>query len=252
MQFVKTILLASLLFLSQSCFSQVVNIENKRIYDDTGGWSGRLAANFSAIQTITTLYNLGVRPLVQYKDKKNNLFFIADLSYVASKEQTFSNLGMLHVRYARRIKQSTWKIETYVQAQYNEFQDQQYRVLGGMGLRNKFFDKKGLKMFFGVSALVEQTRLISDSSYLNFTRNSNYLSFHYKPNDQLTLTGATYLQPVVTDLSIYNLSGQYIFLVKLWKKLDWKIEYNHFLDTRNQDDYNPFQQNFLTGIVLSL
>jgi len=32
------------------CFSQVVNIENRRIYDDTSGFSGAVDAAFSAVQ----------------------------------------------------------------------------------------------------------------------------------------------------------------------------------------------------------
>lgn len=44
------VVLIVVLFLSESLFAQVVNIENKRIYDDTSGWSGALDAGFSAVQ----------------------------------------------------------------------------------------------------------------------------------------------------------------------------------------------------------
>ena len=45
--------------------AQVVNIENKRIYDDTVGWSGSIGASFSAVKNQVLLINTSLRPLVQ-------------------------------------------------------------------------------------------------------------------------------------------------------------------------------------------
>ncbi|MBU2019102.1 MAG: DUF481 domain-containing protein [Bacteroidetes bacterium] len=232
--------------------SQVVNIENKRIYDDTTGWSGIINGQFNIVQVNKTLYTIGLRPLVQYKNKKSNIFLLGDLSYVASNQETFSNQGMLHVRYAYRIKSSTWKIETYSQTQYNEFLDQQYRVLIGTGIRDKFFDKNGFKFFVGSSILLERTRLISDSTNLDFARWSNYLSWLIQPNNALTITGSTYFQPVINQFDIYNLSGQYVLKVRAIKNIDIKLEYNHYYDSRNQNDYLPFQQSLLFGFSINL
>ena len=47
--------------------SQVVNIENRRIYDDTSGWSGAFDAGFSAVQNKDLLLNATFRPRLQYK-----------------------------------------------------------------------------------------------------------------------------------------------------------------------------------------
>ena len=43
-------------------FSQVVNIENKRNYDDTVGFNGSIDANCSAIKTKDLIVNLFFRP----------------------------------------------------------------------------------------------------------------------------------------------------------------------------------------------
>jgi hypothetical protein len=46
------------LFIVNNIFSQVVNIENKRIYDDTFGFSGSLDATLSAMKTKDLLFNM--------------------------------------------------------------------------------------------------------------------------------------------------------------------------------------------------
>jgi hypothetical protein len=52
------------LYLNFQIAAQVVNIENKRIYDDTLGWSGTVDASFSAQQTRDLLFSLNFRTLV--------------------------------------------------------------------------------------------------------------------------------------------------------------------------------------------
>ncbi|MCC6701727.1 MAG: hypothetical protein IT221_09385 [Fluviicola sp.] len=81
-------ILVLFLMLQVSVSAQIVNIENKRIYDDTSGWSGAIDGSFSAQQNSALFYNLGLRPRVQYKTRKNYFFVLADLSYTASKSQT--------------------------------------------------------------------------------------------------------------------------------------------------------------------
>jgi len=58
-------------FFIQTIFSQIVNIENKRIYDDTAGWSGNLDASFSYIENKDYFYNLRSNARMQYKTRKH-------------------------------------------------------------------------------------------------------------------------------------------------------------------------------------
>ena len=131
--------------------SQIVNIENRRIYEDTSGWSGSLDGSFSIQQNSKLFYNLGFRPRAQFKNRKNYILAIGDVSYTAAEGQTYANSGMIHFRYARRIKNGPWKWESYTQTQYNQLLDQKNRTIVGSGLRWKFVDTNHIRGFLGTS-----------------------------------------------------------------------------------------------------
>lgn len=63
-------------------FSQVVNIENKRNYDDTVGFNGSIDANCSAIKTKDLIVNLFFRPRVQYKSR--NHYYLIHINFSIS------------------------------------------------------------------------------------------------------------------------------------------------------------------------
>src|SRR5574343_603890 len=110
----KQFVVICLIFFSEFCFSQVVNIENKRIYDDTAGWSGALDAGFSAVQNKDLLLNANFRPRVQYKTPKHYYLFLTDWYYSKGADRVYANTGMAHFRYAYRLqgknatKKSPW------------------------------------------------------------------------------------------------------------------------------------------------
>lgn len=248
----KLLLITSFWLIQYSVYSQVVNIENKRIYDDSLGWSGSVEGGFSVVQNKDLLYNLTFRPKAQFKSKKNNFFLIGDLSYSKSADRLFANSGMLHFRHAYRIKSSTWKIESYAQVQYNDFLDIKRRDLVGAGIRDKFIDKNQWKFFAGTSVLVEnETFLTGDSTQVNL-RSSNYLSWYIQSKNDVRLTGATYYQPSLLQANDQIVSGQYVLGVKMTSKLQLKLEYNFYYDQLPSPGIRAFQFSFLSGFQLSL
>ncbi len=222
------------LLLHGSVLSQVVNIENRRIYNDTTGLSGSIDGNFSAVQNANLLYTLGLRPKVQYKshDKKHYYLLIGDFAYTRSSDEVFANSGMLHLRYAYRIKQSPWKWESYAQAQYNRLLNQRLRSLIGTGIRWKFYDKKGVRFFLGTSAFGEYEEIQPNNQFNTGIRWSNYLSWYIDPNDNFSFTGATYYQPLFSNFRDFRFMGQYALLFKLIKNLKFKVEFMIYHDSR--------------------
>jgi hypothetical protein len=152
-----------LLIISSATFAQIVNIENRRIYEDTSGWSGALDAGFSVTQNSSDiLYSGNLRPRVQYKTRKNHFLLISDLNYAGSNKTTYANSGMSHFRYARRINNSAWKWEAYTQIQYNQLLNQRVRYLIGTGPRWKFIDTNNIRFFAGTSTFWEYEELTED------------------------------------------------------------------------------------------
>ena len=223
-----------------------MNIENKRIYDDSSGWSGALDASFSFIQNKDYLYNLNVKSRVQYKNKKHYFFVLSDFFY-SGGEKVYANSGMGHVRYAYRIKQSGWKIETYAQTQYNQLLNQKSRSLAGIGLRDKIIGKEKIKSFLGSSIFYEYEEIQPNNEFNSGFRWSNYLSWFMNFNN-FSFAGITYYQALISNLSDYRFSGQYTINTKLSKKMRFKAELNIFYDSKPPENVRSNVSSFLIGL----
>ncbi|MBW7868406.1 MAG: DUF481 domain-containing protein [Brumimicrobium sp.] len=190
----KSRLILYFIFLPFFIFTQVVNIENRRLGDGSYGFSGALDLSFSAQKQKDVLMSLNFKPMIQYKfnwrEKKNSsetsnskdslqkdasqvknekeykhlLLLINDLTYTAAKGVKYSDFGMSHLRYSYRIAHSVWEWESYSQIQYNKLLLQKVRYILGTGLRVGIFDikpKEGqyinrqIRMFAGSSVFYE-------------------------------------------------------------------------------------------------
>jgi hypothetical protein len=228
----KQLVFIALVFLAVLPLSaQIVNIENKRIYDDTSGWSGSLDGGFSVVQNGPLFYSANFRPRVQYKTRKNYYLLLSDIAYTGSKSQTYANSGMSHFRYARRIKNGPWKWESFAQVQYNLMLNQKIRTLAGTGLRWKFIDTNNCRFFVGSSLFAEYEELQSDGLINKDVRWSNYLSWFINLKSGFSFTAVTYFQPVLNRMKDVRFSGQYSIGMAVTKRVDMRFEYNIFYDS---------------------
>lgn len=242
------------------CFStraQIVNIENKRIYDDSAGISGSIAANFNAVRNQDLLLSAGLKPLIQYKTPLHYYLLIADWNYSKGANNTFSNAGMIHFRYAyrlnrfdRHVRKSPWKFESYIQVQYNQLLRQKMRALSGLGLRLKLIDKNGIRSFLGSSAFYEHEVLLNDQMS-NHVRWSNYLSwFIYKKN--VSFTGVNYFQPSLDDFRDSRFLGQYTLGYRLNKNVSLRADFMLFYDSRPAENVKNTVFNSSFGFQIGL
>jgi hypothetical protein len=216
--------------------AQIVNIENRRIYDDTLGWSGSLDGNLSVLRNKEMLINGGLRPRIQYKKDRYYFLLLTDWFYSKSPSVVYANSGMVHLRYAWRFasrlqdKKSPWKWESYAQIQYNQLLDQRLRALVGTGLRWKALDNLKWRVFIGSSAFFEYEELRSSKVVLEGVRWSNYLSFFTALSKELSFTSIVYAQPLISDLKDVRFMAQFSLSVNIFKRIDMRFEYNHFYD----------------------
>lgn len=228
-----------------------MNIENKRIYDDTAGWSGAVDASFSALKTSSPLLNLALRPRVQYKTPKHYYFLIGDLVYSKGKTQVFSNQGMVHFRYAYRLKWKAWKWESYVQSQYNQLLGQQIRNIIGSGIRWKFYDNQKGKYFIGTSLFYEYERISKTLGVQTGTRLNQYLSWFIDPKSNYYFTAATYYQPLLSNFKDYKFMGQYSLMFRVKKHIELRVEWNSFYDSRPAPNVQNWTYNTSFGLRYS-
>jgi hypothetical protein len=252
------ILLHSILFVVFASQGQVVNIENRRIYDDTSGWSGALDAGFSAVQNKDLLLNANFRPRIQYKTPKHYYLFLTDWYYSKGADRVYANTGMVHFRYAYRLqrksakKKSPWKWESYTQIQYNQLLDQRMRTLVGTGLRVKALDKKGYRIFAGTSTFYEYEEIQSSNIINQGFRWSNYLSWYFNPKSTFSFSAVTYIQPMWTDFKDYRFMGQYTINFHALKRTDFKFEVNNYFDSKPASEVRNWMFNCTFGVHIRL
>jgi len=232
--------------LVSSLNAQIVNIENKRVYDDTSGWYGNLDGIFSFVQNKDFLYQLNVRARIQYKTKKHYFLFLQDFVY-SGGQKVYANSGMGHFRYAYRIKQSHLKWESYFQTQYNQILRQRVRVLLGTGLRWKFVKKEKINSFFGSSIFYEYEELQAENEFNDDFRWSNYLSWFIKMK-QISFSATTYYQPLLSNFNDFRFAGQYSLYSSLNKELKLKTECSIFYDSRPPSNVKSTLLSFMIGL----
>ena len=244
-------------FMLFSVNAQIVNIENKRIYDDSSGISGSIAANFSAIRNQDLLLNAGFKPLIQYKAPMHYYLLYADWNYSKGANNTFSNAGMIHFRYAYRLnkidkhhQKSPWKLEAYAQVQYNQLLRQKLRALSGGGIRWKIFDIKGNRSFIGSSAFFEHEELLT-SEINEQIRWSNYWSWFINVNN-ITFTGVNYYQPNISDFKDSRFMGQYTFGYRLKRNISLRADFMIFYDSRPAQNVKNTVFNSSLGFQIGL
>ncbi|MEY3198931.1 MAG: hypothetical protein RJA13_889 [Bacteroidota bacterium] len=246
------------IFLTFLATSQVVNIENRRIYDDTSGWSGAFDAGFSAVQNKDLLLNASFRPRLQYKTKKHYYLFLTDWYYSKGADRVYANTGMVHFRYAYRLnkknstKKSPWKWESYAQIQYNQLLDQRLRTLAGTGLRIKALDKKGYRIFAGTSTFYEYEAIQSSDLIQKNFRWSNYISWYFNPKPSFSFSAVTYFQPLWNNLNDFRFMGQYTLTFNTFKRMDFRFEFNNFFDSKPPKDVRNWIFNTSVGIRIRL
>ncbi len=240
------VLIAGALLSAPCLFGQIVNIENKRIYEDTSGWSGAVDATFSFLRNKDFLYNLNAKSRVQYKTRKHYVFLLSDFFY-SGGEKVYANYGMGHLRYAYRIKNSGWKWESYSQVQYNQLLNQKLRALAGSGIRWKMTGGEKVKSFIGTSVFYEYEEIQPNNEFHRDFRWSSYLSW-FMSFKHFSFTGTTYYQPLLNEIRDYRFSGQYAFNMHILKNLRFKTELNTFYDSRPPEGVPPSTTTFLVGL----
>jgi hypothetical protein len=239
-------------------FGQIVNIENRRIYDDTLGWSGAIDASMSQVKNDQLFLSLALRGRVQFKTKKHYYLVLLDENFSGSASATYSNAGMAHLRYAYRLqgknalKKSPWKWESYAQAQYNSVLDLEYRGVLGTGIRVKFLNKEWGKMFLGSSFFIENEWIRSSGDRYYDTRWSNYFSWFINVSKKFSFTAATYVQPNTEGFKDFRYMGQYSMSLSVMKNLDLRAEFNGFYDAVPAPGVNNWVYSSVLGIRVKL
>ncbi|MEO6132148.1 MAG: DUF481 domain-containing protein [Saprospiraceae bacterium] len=244
--------IAILILLSPWMHAQIVNIEKKRIADDSTGWFGTANLNFSGAKSTKSYLAFNTSTLLEYKAKSNKdlWLFITDLSIISAEQQKFSNTGFGHLRYNHKFgKAVRW--EVFTQLQYNALTKIKKRAIIGSGPRFKLTQLDNARFYLGIAYMFEYEEDVDTYIFHRDHRISSYFTFTLSPDEAVTFTSTTYGQPLLADWRDYRLSNETSLSLDISKKLSLSANFKYAFDSRPPDGVPHNIYSFSNGLSLS-
>lgn len=162
-----------LLLITIPLHSQIVNIENDRIPNDTNLFTGyvKLYSNFFQYQSRT--FQLANEFHIQYKKNNVLMLFVTDFNILKSSGELIQCYNDQHLRFNYNLNK-LFTFESFLQTQYNYQLYIIFRGDFGNGIRLRIKDKK-FKVFIGVLIMYEQYLNNNESCYQNGFLLDNYI-----------------------------------------------------------------------------
>lgn len=234
MNSLKFLLLAVIALTGNVAFSQLVNIESRRMHTDSVRLAGSadLSFNYQKTNDITlNVFRTSLSVQGKTKNLKHILLVLGNYNHALSNNSTINNEGFGHVRY--NYKFNKWvRGEVYSQLQFNELLSLRYRFLTGMGARFKLNQGETVTTYLGVSTFYEYEQIQDVQQTINRDlRMSNYFVLSIKfPNKRGEFTSTTYYQPLFREVSDYRLTNQSLIQLNITKHLSFTTSVNYFFD----------------------
>lgn len=230
---------------------QIVNIERKRISADSTGFLGEGYLNFAGAKTTKSVLALGTGILLEYKSKNSNdlWLLISDFNLVSGDKEKFTNNGFAHLRYNRKLGK-TIRWEVFSQLQYNSLTKIDKRGLAGTGLRFKMTQYEKAKFYLGVAVMYEYEELLDPRVIYHDQRMSSYLSFTLLPEETVTLSSTTYVQPLLRDFRDYRIYSENTLDLEITKKLIFTATVRYSFDTRPPEGVPTSTYSFANGLKI--
>ncbi len=220
-----------LLIVTANIFSQVVNIESRRMRTDTTGWTGDAEANFQLSKAVDEIFDLGGKIHFQYKGNNDLWLFLTEMRIIKGAGTQFVNSGFAHIRYNRKLTKNFLRWEVFAQYQYNKALEVGQRVLAGIGPRLKLYDTKQFRAYVATLYMYEYQESVDKTIIERNHRTSSYLTFTFD-FDRVEFSNTIYYQPNMRDLKDYRLLSQSDILFKIFDNLKFKTGFNYRYDTR--------------------
>ncbi len=221
------------IFLSTSLFAVVEIAPNEVGLRPGLAGNLQLAANNQRGNTDKDEYDLG--GLFSYDNNRSYVTWI-DFSYAYGQASGVENenKAYAHYRFLHTLYDPSWNWEAYVQNQGDDFRHIQRRLLGGGGLRWRFYESEAFgRIYFGLGGYYEYLHYTTDlDPDERNTRISSYLSYTKKFGEDARFSAAGYYQPKVDDVGDYYLHQSASLLFYIYGSIYVKITLLYAYDSK--------------------
>lgn len=232
---INVLLLFVLLFLAcfnQSVTAQIVNIEDRRIEQDSAGWQSQLDLGGNYTQNSSKILRLSAGFRVDRTTTKNNQWLLmGNYLMVSVNSRNILNGGFVHLRHGLKLTERiSW--EAFTQLQYDENINLDLRWLLGTGPRLRLLAGDGGHVYLGILYMHEYDELRNVTTTFNDHRLSTYISLNWQLAPSINFSNTSYYQPRLIKFDKGRIASNSTLQFDFSKKLSFTTRFNLTFDNR--------------------
>lgn len=250
------IILILFLFSGFASYGQILNIESERQEADTskrfiGSLELGLQVNNRSIteEDENTFLQLSLEANTGYQSKKHIYMMLNDFDYITFNNENSIRTGYNHFR-ANFLHLNPTSYESYGQVQYDLGRGLELRWLVGGGIRQRLYNEKWLKAYFGISAMYESEKWtfagIEGARQRRIPKVSAYLSTNFTLSENASLGLVSYYQTGydhVDEFYRHRFAADIELELKITKVINFITHFNYFYES---DPIVPIRNYFYT------
>jgi hypothetical protein len=229
--------------------AQLVNIEARRIHNDSVRRAGEINAdlNFTDVNgRRLTVFNSALVLQQKSRNLRSYWLLLGNAAFSKLRNQDIENTFFLHLRFNHKLgKKLRW--EAFTQIQGNLPIGIRQRYLTGTGPRIKLLDRQHLHLFVGSLYMLEFERA-SNGINTFAHRNSSYLSLSLDiPAIKAELISTTYYQPLFANFADFRVLTENRLDFHITKNFKVQTSFRYFYDSRPPQGFKNYTTNFRQG-----
>lgn len=247
------LLIVCLLLVPYTVWGQV-NTERMRALE-VEGFRSTLGADLAVESGHTELFEIGARVRFDFRREPHYTFATGAVRYGTQGGDPFRDRTFGHLRYNYQLLPSL-VAEAFTQLQRDRFARLQLRVLAGGGVRIRYFNREGFKLFQGTTPMYEyenldQAPLAGHPPTVSTARWSNYLNLRLQLTEETRFTATVYVQPRFDQWSDVRLLNQASLTVRLTEAIHLTTEFSLDYDSRPPDNVESLDLSLQNGVEVS-
>lgn len=228
-----------------------IDIESRR-QDGSKGKSGEIDLDLTARSGNVDLFELGAGISLSFSQGRSALIMVASGDIGWEGGERFSNEALGHLRYVRSMLERV-QMESFLQSNYDQSRNLNFRALGGLGLRFRLMQQDESRAWLGASFLLEHERNEVLPGYLHAEetsdpRGSAYLSFGVRINKTTDATGTFYYQPRLDDPDDFRVLIDYRLTVSVTEAVSLNTSVSLQHDSDPVDSVSESDFKLTTGL----
>jgi hypothetical protein len=150
---------------------------------------------------------------------------------------------------------TTW--ELFLQRQYDEFIDLNYRTVIGSAIKYRFFESYSIHDSTNVLNLNVSTGLMYEQENYNMDpenidrrlwRSTNFVSFDWLKQKRMSFTGVVYYQPAFNNFSDFRVAAETTLEFSIVRKLFFTVQFTYKYNNLPVTDVKKYDLSLENGL----